>query len=288
MEQKLTLIEKVTAYFQDGSWIDHIQPLLLNIGLALVIYIVGTWIAGQLCNALSKIMLARKFDIELQQFLDGITRTALKFVVIIVAVNQLGVDTTSLLALFGAAGLAVGLALKDSLSNFASGVMLILTKPFRVGNFIEAAGVMGNVEKITVFNTVIGTTDNKEILIPNAQIHQGTIINYSAKATRRVDLLIGISYGDSIKTARDIMQAIISQDNRILKTPIHTIAVDQLGESSVNFVVRVWVNSADYWEVKWDLLEKIKTTFDEQGISIPFPQSDVHLYSIPQAMKWHS
>lgn len=258
--------------------LSQIMPFAINLAIAIVIYIVGNWVAKKLTSLLDTVMQKRNIDAALREFLTAIAGTLLKFVVFLIALEQLGVDTTSLLALLGAAGLAVGLALKDSLSNFAAGVMLILFKPFTLGNFIEAAGVAGVVEKITVFNTIIITGDNKEILVPNAQIYSGTITNYSAKPTRRVDLTIGIGYNDDIKAAKDIMLNIINNDERILKTPAPVIAVGELGDNSVNFVVRSWVNAADYWGVYWFLLEEIKGQFDANGISIPYPQHDVHIH----------
>lgn len=270
--------ETIEGLLTNDSMMDIMQAFAINFVIAILIYLVGSWLAKRVTMMLSKIMVARNLDEALRNFLEAIAGTILKFFVCLMAIEQLGVDTTSLLALLGAAGLAVGLALKDSLSNFASGVMLILMKPFTIGNFIEAAGVSGVVEKISVFNTVIVTGDNKEIQVPNSQIYSGTITNYSAKPTRRVDLVIGIGYDDDIKLAREIMLEIINADERILKDPAPVIAVGELADSSVNFVVRSWVNSADYWAVYWHLLETIKTTFDAKGVSIPYPQQDVHLH----------
>lgn len=271
-------MESFKTAIQEGNWIDLILPYLMNIGIAIAIFIIGSWVVSRLVGLLDKVMAARNVDAALRHFLEAIIRTALKFVIALIAIEQVGIDTTSLLALLGAAGLAVGLALKDSLSNFASGVMLILMKPFDIGNFIEAAGISGVVEKITVFNTIIITGDNKEIIVPNGQLYAGTITNYSARPTRRVDITIGIGYDDDIKKARDLMQDLINADERVLKDPSSVIAVGELADSSVNFVVRMWVNSADYWAVKWDFLENVKTTFDANGVSIPFPQQDVHVH----------
>ncbi|NRB38886.1 MAG: mechanosensitive ion channel [Pseudomonadales bacterium] len=271
-------MDKIQTALLDGSWIELILPTLLNLGLAVSIFIIGGWLVSKVVDLLDKIMQVRKVDAALRHFLEAILRTVLKFAIALIAIEQLGMDTTSLLALLGAAGLAVGLALKDSLSNFASGVMLILMKPFDIGDWIEAAGISGTVEKITVFNTVIISGDNREIIVPNGQLYAGTITNYSAKATRRVDLTIGIGYNDDIKKARDLMQGLINADERILKEPDSVIAVGELADSSVNFVVRLWVNTADYWAVKWGFLEAVKNTFDENGVSIPYPQQDVHLH----------
>jgi small conductance mechanosensitive channel len=216
-------------------------------------------------------------DPALRGFLSAILSTVFTFVISLVAVEQLGVNTTSLLALLGAAGLAVGLALKDSLSNFAAGVMLILFKPFKIGDFVEAGGVAGEVEKIEVFNTIFTSGDNKEIIVPNSQIYGGTITNYSARPTRRIDLIVGVSYDDDLKKSQDLILAVLAADERILKDPAPVVAVNELGESSVNFVVRPWVASGDYWAVRWAVIEAIKNTFDSNGITIPYPQRLVHM-----------
>ncbi|KZZ41744.1 MAG: mechanosensitive ion channel [Saccharospirillaceae bacterium] len=252
-------------------------PLATNLIIALAIYVIGRWLVKRLIKLTAVIMSRRKLDEALVEFITSIASVLLSFVVALIALEQLGIDTTSLMALLGAAGLAIGLALKDSLSNFAAGVMLILFKPFRLGDFVEAGGVAGVVEKISVFSTQFRTGDNREIIVPNSGIYGGVITNYSAKATRRIDLTIGIGYDDDIKKAREVLQHILQQDNRILAEPEPVIAVAELADSSVNFAVRPWVHSADYWAVQWDLLETIKLTFDEKGISIPYPQQDIHL-----------
>ena len=203
---------------------------------------------------------------------------ALLVVVVMAALDRLGVNTSSVLAVFAAAGLAVGLALKDSLSNFAAGVMLVFFKPFKNGDFIEAAGNMGVVEEIRIFNTIIRTGDNREIIIPNSHIYGGTIVNFSARDTRRIDLVFGIGYGDDLKKAKAMIEKIMADDERILKDPEPVVMLLELADSSVNFAVRPWVNSADYWTVRADLLESLKTKCDEEGISIPYPQQDVHVF----------
>lgn len=270
--------EKIIAFFESGDWLTTLEPIAINFAVALAIFIIGGWVVSQIMRVIDKMMNLRKIDEALQGFLQAIIRTVFKFVVLLIAVEQLGIDTTSLLALLGAAGLAVGLALKDSLSSFAAGVMLIMFKPFTIGNFVEAGGVAGVVERITVFNTIFRTGDNKEIIVPNAQIYGGTIINYSAKPTRRIDLKMGIGYGDDMKKAREVILQVIANEERVLKDPEPVVAVHELGESSVNFVVRPWVNTADYWPVYWALTENIKAAFDENNITIPFPQRDVHIF----------
>jgi small conductance mechanosensitive channel len=244
--------------------------------LAIVVFIVGRLIAKVLVKVLEGLLVRAKVDTMLVEFIGSIASAALLLFVIIASLDMLGVNTTSLIAMLGAAGLAVGLALQGSLQNFASGVLLIIFRPFQVGNYIDAGGVSGTVEKITIFNTIMLTPDNREIIVPNAAVYGGTITNFSARATRRIDLVFGIGYGDDVKKARDIMAQTMESDERILKDPAPTVAVSELADSSVNFVVRPWVNASDYWDVKWDLTEKIKLAFDEQGVSIPFPQMDVH------------
>ena len=270
--------KELAKYFSSGEWLQKLEPLAINLVLALVIYLIGTWVAGLITGFANKVMELRNVDEVLRGFLNSILAVVLKFIVILIAIEQLGIDTTSLLALLGAAGLAVGLALKDSLANFAAGVLLILFKPFKIGDYIEAGGTAGVVEQITVFSTVCRSGDNKEIIVPNGQIYSGTIVNYSAKPTRRIDLVIGIGYDDDIKKARDLLKDILDKDERILEDPEPVIAVNELADSSINFVVRPWVKSGDYWAVKWHLLETIKLTFDENGVSIPYPQQDVHMH----------
>lgn len=257
--------------------ITWVQQNYLSVVMALLVFFIGKWIANLITKAVRTILTKAKVDPILVDFLSGIVKTVLILFVVVAALTQLGVATTSLVALIGAAGLAVGLALKDSLQNFASGVMLIMFKPFKAGDFVEAAGVTGVVEKIAIFSTIMRTGDNKEIIVPNGAIYGGTITNFSARPTRRVDMVFGIGYGDDIKKTKEVLARILAEDERILKDPAPVIAVSELGDSSVNFIVRPWVNSADYWNVYWDTHEKVKLTFDEEGISIPFPQMDVHL-----------
>lgn len=257
----------------------YLVPWGINLALALVIFIVGRWIAKGICNLVRRLMNKAKMDEILTSFISNILYTALLVIVIIAALDKLGVNTSSILALFAAAGLAVGLALKDSLSSFAAGVMLVLFKPFRSGDLIEAAGITGIVEQLRIFSTVLATLDNREITIPNSQIYGGTIINYSARNTRRIDMVFGISYEDNIKKAKALIEETINEDQRILRNPEPTIMLMELADSSVNLAVRPWVNPNDYWAVRSDLMEKVKEKFDANGISIPFPQRDVHLFA---------
>lgn len=256
----------------------YVIPWGLKVILALAIFIIGRWIAKRLVGVVKKVMAKGAMDEMLISFIGNIVYALLLVVIVLAALEQLGVNTTSALAILGAAGLAVGLALQSSLSNFAAGVMLIMFRPFQKGDFIEAAGQGGVVEEVQIFNTTMKTGDNRQIIIPNGQIYGGTIINYSAKDTRRIDLVIGIGYDDDIARAKDILADLMAQESRILADPAPAVALGELGDSSINFNVRPWVASGDYWPVRSDLLERIKLAFDAAGISIPYPQQDVHMY----------
>ncbi|MFC2103604.1 mechanosensitive ion channel family protein, partial [Bacteroidota bacterium] len=225
-----------------------------------------------------KVLNKRNVDPTLTKFAVSLVKVALIAFIIISAISQVGIETTSFVAVIGAAGLAVGFALQGSLSNFASGVMLIIFKPIKVGDYIEGGGSAGSVESIGIFVTTLTTPDNKVIYIPNSTLTGSNIVNYSAKDTRRVDMVFGIGYSDDIDKAKSVIQTIIDNDSRILKDPAPQIVVAELADSSVNFNVRPWVSSADYWGVYFEVTEQIKKKFDEQGISIPFPQRDVHLF----------
>jgi small conductance mechanosensitive channel len=255
----------------------YVIPWGIKIVLALVIFFIGRWVAKLVTRLAQRLMKRSGMDDMLVNFIGSILGGILILVVIIAALDQLGVDTTSLIALIGAAGLAIGLALQDSLKNFSSGVMLIVFRPFTTGNFVEAGGTMGIVEKITIFNTVMRTPDNREVIVPNGAIYGGTITNYSARDTRRVDMVFGVSYDDDIKKTKQILERLVGEDERILEDPAPQVALSELADSSVNFVVRPWVKAEDYWAVKFDYTEKVKLTFDAEGISIPYPQMDVHL-----------
>lgn len=263
----------------DMSFFDvYVLPWLINIALAAAIFIVGRIVVKFLVNMLGKVLRKGQMEEILVNFISSIANMLLLLVVIVAALDQLGVDTTSMIALVGAAGLAIGLALQGSLQNFAAGVMLIVFRPFKEGDFIEAAGVNGVVEHISIFNTIMRTGDNKEVIVPNGNIYSGVIVNYSARDTRRVDMVFGIGYDDDLKKAKALLEEIVTSDERVLKDPAPVIAVSELADSSVNFVVRPWVNSADYWGVMFDTTENVKLRFDQEGISIPYPQMDVHQY----------
>lgn len=252
----------------------------LNLLIAIVIFYVGKWIVNLVVSGMLKAMKQGDMDKTLSRFIANLARMLLMLFVIIAAINQLGVQTASLIALVGAAGLAVGLALQGSLANFASGVLIVLFRPYKVGDFIEGAGIAGSVEEVQILTTVLKTGDNKQVIVPNSQIMGSTITNYSANELRRVDLVVGVSYDDDLDRVRKELVSLVAADDRILDDPAVTIAVAELADSSVNFVVRPWVNTADYWGVKFGLTEAIKKRFDEVGISFPYPQQDVHLHNV--------
>lgn len=255
-------------------------PWGIRIVMAILVFYIGRMIARMIIKLIKKVMERSSVDAMLIKFLADMAYAVLLVAVVIAALDQLGVNTTSLLAILGAAGLAIGLALKDSLSNFAAGVMLIMFRPFKAGDFIEAGGTSGTVDTVNIFNTVLKTGDNREITIPNSGIYGGMITNFSARSTRRIDLVIGIGYDDDLGKARDLIGAVIADDDRILKDPAPAISLAELADSSVNLNVRPWVNSADYWGVRSDLLENIKNAFDTNGVSFPYPQQDVHMYEV--------
>jgi small conductance mechanosensitive channel len=252
----------------------------IKIATAIAIFIIGKFLARVITRLLQKALRHSGTDTMLVGFLGNIAYGILLVAVVLAAIDSLGVNVTSLMAVLGAAGLAVGLALKDSLSNFASGMMIIIFRPFQVGHYVTAGGSSGTVDEIGLFCTLLHTGDNQRIIVPNSAIMGGTIVNTSAMSTRRIDIIIGIGYDDNIGQARDIIMAIIKSDERILSDPEPSVNVGELGDSSVNLKVRPWVNADDYWSVRPDLLENIKVQLDEAGISIPYPQQDVHMHEI--------
>lgn len=252
----------------------------VKIIVAILIFVIGKWVARKLSNALIKVMTGREVDEALVRFAGSLSYTALLVFVVIAALGQVGIQTASFVAIVGAAGLAVGLAMQGSLSNFAAGVLIIIFKPFRIGDFVEVAGTAGVVESIMIFTTELKTGDNKKVIIPNSSVLGGVITNYSANDTRRVDLVMGISYDDDIDKAKRVLGELMAADERILQDPAPAVALIALADSSVNFNVRPWVKTADYWGVYCDLTEAIKKRFDQEGISIPYPQRDVHVHQV--------
>jgi small conductance mechanosensitive channel len=245
---------------------------------AIIIFIVGRWVAKGVSKFIRRMMTKSKTDETLVSFVTNLSYIALLAFVIIAALNRLGIQTASFIAVLGAAGLAIGLALQGSLGNFAAGVLMIIFKPFKVGDLIEGAGITGVVEEIQIFTTQLKTPDNKTIIVPNAKLTADNIVNFNAKGTRRVDFVFGIGYDDEIDKARGIIKDIIEQDERVLKDQEPVIVVSELADSSVNFTVRAWTSADDYWSFYFDTMEKVKKQFDAQGISIPYPQRDIHVY----------
>ncbi len=263
--------------------LETLQTLAVTYGakviLAIITFIIGKWLAAKITSIMGKVLDKQNVDQTLVKFLSNIVYYLLLTAVLVAVAGQLGINTASFLTIIGAASLAIGLALKDSLGNFSSGVMLILFRPFRVGDYIVAGGESGTVQEISIFNTILHTPDNQKKIIPNGAISNSTITNVTANPTRRMDLVIGVSYDDDLRKARKILEEIVSGRDDLLKEPAPVIAVSELGDSAVNIVVRPWVKTEDYWSARFQLIEQIKTTFDEQGISFPFPQRDVHLYT---------
>lgn len=257
-----------------------VTPYAVNLLIAILILIVGRFVAGSIRSLIKKIMTARKIDGTIIGFVAGLVYAIIMVGVVLAALQRIGVQTTSFVAIIGAAGLAIGLALQGSLANFAAGFMLILFKPFKVGNFIEAGGTAGIVEEIDIFTTTLRTPDNRVIIVPNNAITSGAITNVNARDTRRVDLTIGVSYNDDLRAVKALLLTVLEEDERVLKDPAPTVGVVELGDSSVNFCVRPWVKAEDYWNTFFDLNLTLKERLEAAGFSIPFPQQDVHLHTV--------
>ncbi|MDP2521824.1 mechanosensitive ion channel [Neptunomonas phycophila] len=261
----------------EGLQNDYIVPWAINIVMALAVFIIGRLVISIILAVINKLLGKTKMDSMLVNFVMSIMYALLLLFVIVASLDQLGVNTSSLIALVGAAGLAIGLSLQDSLKNFAAGVMLVVFRPFREGEFVEVNGISGTAERITIFNTIMRTGDGREVTIPNGPIYGNVITNFSRRDTRRVDMVFGIGYDSDLLKAKAILKEIVETDERVLSEPVPLVAVQELADSSVNFVVRPWAKTSDYWDVYRDTMEKVKLRFDAEGISIPFPQMDVHL-----------
>ena len=255
-----------------GMFMNYLPQLVL----AIVTLVAGLWLINRFVNTVGKKLTAR--DATLGRFVTGLTSILLKIVLLISVASMIGIATTSFIAVLGAAGLAVGLALQGSLSNFAGGVLILTFKPFKVGDIIEAQDYLGTVNEIQILYTLLDTFDNRMVIIPNASLSNGILTNYSAYRDRRVDLTIGISYSDDIQKAREVTQATLAKDDRVYQDPAPLVLVGDLGESSVDLKIRIWAHTDNLWPVYWDMLEKIKVAYDENGIQIPFPQRDIHHY----------
>lgn len=261
------------------SFFEHnLAGYIENIALGIIMLLIGWFLIRLIKKGMQKFFAKSKFDETVSRFAVNVVNILLIAALIIGVLNEVGFETASFLTVLGAAGLAIGLALQGSLSNLAAGVMLVIFRPFKVGQFVEAGGTTGSVKEVQIFNTILTTPDNKLIIIPNSKIIGDTITNFTENDTRRMDLVFGIGYGDDIKKAKDVIKKVLDADERVMKDPAYTIGVLELGDSSVNIAVRPWVKTTEYWPLYWDLMEKMKYEFDSNGISIPFPQRDVHLF----------
>lgn len=272
-------MDKIEAFLglEIGELTSVLVGISLKLAMAIGIFVVGFWLAKMMTKGVRRVLRARSTDESLVTFLSSLTSIVLKILVVITAVTQLGVEMTSFVALLGAAGLAIGMAFSGTLSNFAGGVMILLFKPFRVGDYVKVQGEEGTVKEILIFNTVLHTVDNKVIILANGAVANNTIINYTKEEMRRVDWKFGIGYGDELRIAKELIQRFIDEDQRILKDPAHFIGLGELADSSVNITVRAWVKTEDYWDVFFAMNERVYNEFEEAGLSIPFPQIDVHL-----------
>lgn len=271
-------MEAITNFLARTDLVPMLSAWGVKIVLALLIYVIGKWVAHRVTEFTRRLMVGRQTDETLVNFLTNIVYAILLIVVILASLDTIGLPVTSLLAIVGAAGLAVGLALKDSLGNFAAGVMLVMFRPFVKGDYVEVAGVSGTVDEVKIFSTILTTPDNKQITIPNGQVASDTITNYSAKEMRRVDFVFGVGYDDDLKVAREILTRVCTSHPKVLAEPEFNIFVLNLGDSSVDFAVRPWVKTADYWTVWGDVLEQAKAELEAAGCNIPYPQRDVHLH----------
>ena len=283
--QPVDVVQEVTDLLdpdKSAQMLEAGKEMLMQYGpkvlAAIAVFIIGKMLAKWLKKIVARVMNKADVDPLIVGFTTSLVYIGLMVFVVIAALGQIGIQTTSFIAILGAAGLAIGLALQGSLANFAAGFLLIIFRPFKVGDVVEAAGVTGKVDIIQIFTTTLKTPDNKTIIIPNAKLGNDNIINYSTQETRRVDITVGVSYDADLKEVRNILEDIVAKDERILKDPPHQIVVGEVADSSVNFFVRVWVKSSDYWDVYFDANETVKLRMDAAGIGIPYPQRDVHLY----------
>ncbi|MEG3221664.1 small-conductance mechanosensitive channel MscS [Vibrio gigantis] len=286
MADSSTVIETplVDGLSQAEQWLTNNSDLFIQYGVniisALIILFIGNLIVKAVANSVAKVLQKKKMDRAVVEFIHGLVRYLLFVIVLIAALGRLGVQTASVVAVIGAAGLAVGLALQGSLSNFAAGVLIVAFRPFKSGDYVEIGGVAGSVDSIQIFQTVLTTPDNKMVVVPNGSVIGSPITNYSRHDTRRIDLMIGVSYGADLQKTKELLTKICESDERVLKEPGVQVGVHTLADSSVNFVVRPWVSTAEYWNVYFDLMQAIKEGLDKEGIEIPFPQMDVHMNKV--------
>ncbi len=267
-----------------NEWLTANSDILIQYGVniisAILILFIGNIIVKVVAGSVAKVLSKKSMDKAVVDFIHGLVRYLLFVIVLIAALSRVGVQTASVVAVIGAAGLAVGLALQGSLSNFAAGILIVAFRPFKSGDYVEIGGVAGSVDSIQIFQTILTTPDNKMVVVPNSSVIGGAIVNYSRHPERRIDLVIGVSYKADLQKTKDVLRSVVEKDERILKTKDATIGVHALADSSVNFVVRPWVKTENYWPVYWDLMQNIKEALDENGIEIPFPQMDVHLNKV--------
>jgi small conductance mechanosensitive channel len=275
-------MEEIKTFINDANIVELLINGTINVVVALLIFVVGKWVANIAQNTLEKLLRKRSVDEVLVDFLGTVTFALVMVIAVVAAFDTLGIPATSFMAIIGAAGLAIGLALKDSLSNFASGVMLVLFRPFTKGDFIEAGGVTGTVDEIRLVSTTLTTPDNKLITVPNSMMYTSAIINFSAKETRRLDMVFGVGYDDDLKVAADVLKKICADHPKVLGEPATNVFISNLGDSSVDFGVRPWVKSEDYWGVRAEILETAKVALEAAGCNIPYPQTDVHLHQVSQ------
>lgn len=273
-------MDAINDFITNSNIVEILTNGAINLAIAIVIFVVGKWLAKRVQNTLEKMLRKRNVDEVLVDFLGTIASTLIIIVAVIAAVDQMGIPATSFMAIIGAAGLAIGLALKDSLSNFASGVMLVLFRPFSKGDLVDAGGILGTVDEIHLVSTILTTPDNKQIIVPNALMYTSAITNFSAKDTRRVDMVIGVGYDDDLKVAAEILQKVCREHPKVMDQPETKVFINNLGDSAVDFVVRPWVKSEDYWGVLADVLETAKVELEAAGCNIPYPQTDVHLHQV--------
>ena len=273
-------MDKFNDFLASSNIVEMLTSAAINLLIAIVIFWVGKWLAGRVQDTLEALLRKRNVDEVLVDFLGTIASTLIIVIAVIAAVDTLGIPATSFMAVIGAAGLAIGLALKDSLSNFASGVMLVMFRPFNKGDFVDAGGITGTVDEIHLVSTMLTTPDNRQVIVPNALMYSSAIINFSAKDTRRVDMVIGVGYNDDLKVAANVLKKICEDHPKTLSEPATKIFINNLGDSAVDFVVRPWVKSEDYWGVLADVLETAKVELESAGCNIPYPQTDVHLHQV--------
>ena len=263
--------------FEAGEFVDFLLGIGIKLAISIAVIVIGFWLANKLSKTVRKVLTKKDTDASLVGFLSSLTSTGIKILVLVTAITQLGVEMTSFIAILGAAGFAIGMAFSGTLANFAGGVMILFFKPFKIGDYVNMQGEEGTVEEVLIFNTILSTIDNKIVILANGAVANGTIVNYTKAENRRVDWSFGIAYGDDLQVAKELLNKFIAEDTRILKSPAPFVGLGELGDSSVNLATRAWVNHSDYWDVHFDMNERVYNEFGAAGLSIPFPQMDVHV-----------